>query len=187
MSDELDDADLDTDDLAQEGVRAFNRMTAAMHGLEGRIITVDASLGTKVSAAERAATLAASAAQTAKQAADGLHAAARAKARSHASWAVLGALAGVLGAGGAGYWLGHASGREGGLADGYQAAHDEKAAASWANTPTGRLAFALDQAGSLTVLATCANHGWQTETRQGRRICFVKPDASGSIYGWTLP
>ena len=64
MSDELDDADLDTDDLAQEGVRAFNRMTAAMHGLEGRIITVDASLGTKVSAAERAATLAASAAMS---------------------------------------------------------------------------------------------------------------------------
>lgn len=187
MSDELDDADLDTDDLAREGVRAFNRMTTAMHGLDGRMTSLDAGLNAKVAAAERAATLATTAAEAARKAADSLHAAASAKARSHASWAVLGVLAGALGAGGAGYALGLSSGWKSGQVAGYQDARDEKAAASWANTPAGRLAFALDQAGSLTVLATCANHGWQTETRQGRRVCFVRPDASGSIYGWTLP
>lgn len=188
MSDELDDADLDTDDLAQEGVRAFNRMTAAMHGLDGRMSTLDTGLNAKVAAAERAASLATTAAQTAKQAADGLHDAARAKARSHASWAVLGALAGILGAGGAGYWLGHASGRDSGLADGYRAAQDEKAAASWANTPSGRLAFAMDQGGSLAMVARCAGQGWEVETRKGGvRVCFVNKAADGTNYGWVLP
>lgn len=187
MSDELDDADLDTDDLAQEGVRAFNRMTAAMHGLDGRMTTLDAGLNAKVSAAERAATLAASAAQTAKQAADQIHAAARAKARSVASWAVLGALAGVLGAGGAGYWLGLSSGWKSGLAAGYQDARDEKAAAAWANTPSGRTAFALDRAGGLSPVAACTTAGWWTETQHGRRYCFVGPASNGQTYGWPLP
>lgn len=188
MSDELDDADLDTDEFAQEGVRAFNRMAAAMHGLDARMTTLDAGLNAKVSAAERAATLATTAAQAAKQAADGLHAAARARARSHAAWAVLGALAGVLGAGGAGYGIGHASGREGGLADGYRAAQDEKAAAAWANTPAGRLAFAMDQAGSLAMVARCAGQGWEVETRKGGvRVCFVNKAADGTNYGWVLP
>ena len=188
MSDELDDADLDTDDLAREGVQAFNRMTAAMDRLGERLTAVDKHQQLRLTDEEAEASTARKAAQDAKEAAQTALQAARTSARSAAAWAVLGALAGVLGAAGAGYWLGHASGRESGLADGYQAARDEKAAAAWANTPAGRLAFALDQAGSLTVLATCANHGWHTETRQGRRVCFVGPDAAtGSIYGWTLP
>ncbi len=67
---------------------------------------------------------------------------------------------------------------------------DEKAAAAWANTPSGRMAFALDQNGSLAMLATCNNKGWQVEKRQGHRICFpyaVPDGASGTVYGWTLP
>ena len=56
---------------------------------------------------------------------------------------------------------------------------DEKAAAAWANTPAGKLALSFDQAGDLHALAECARPGWAVETRQGRRICFVKPDAKG--------
>lgn len=110
-----------------------------------------------------------------------------AKARSAASWAVLGALAGILVAGGAGYWRGHTGGREIGLAEGYRAAVNANAAASWANTPNGQIALALDRAGSLSLLAQCSNQGWKVETIQGRRLCIVRPVKDGSIYGWTLP
>ena len=129
MSDELDDADLAEDELAQEGVRAFNRMTTAMDRLGERLTAVDKRQQVRLADEEVEASTARKAAQDAKQAADTALQAARAAARSAAAWAVLGALAGVLGAGGAGYWLGHSSGRDSGLADGYRAAQDEKAAA----------------------------------------------------------
>ena len=187
MSDELDDADLDADDLAQEGIEAFNAMTTAMQGLSSRMATLDAGLGNKVAQAERAATKAETAAENAVQAAKHAAATAQAGARQTASWAVLGALAGILGAGGAGYWLGHASGRENGLADGYRAARDEKAAASWANTPAGQLALALDRAGTLSILAQCNGQSWKAETRDGRRFCFPMPDAQQNVTGWRLP
>ena len=187
MSDELDDMDLDADDLAQEGVEAFNAMTTAMQGLDSRMVALDTGLGSKVAKAERAATRAETAAESAVQAAKHAAATAQAGARQTASWAVLGALAGILGAGGAGYWLGHASGRENGLADGYRAARDEKAAASWANTPTGQLALALDRVGSISMLAQCTGQNWKTETRDGRRFCFSMPDAQQSVTGWRIP
>ena len=188
MSDELDDEDLDTDELAQEGVRAFNAMTEAMDRLGERLTAVDKRQQLRLADEEAEASTARKAAQDAKEAAQTALQAARTSARSVASWAVLGALAGVLGAGGAGYWLGHASGREGGLADGYRAARDEKAAASWANTPTGRLAFAMDQGGSLAMVARCAGQGWEVETRKGGvRVCFVNKAADGTNYGWVLP
>ncbi len=119
----------------EEGIEAFNRMAGAMQGLQSRLDALDQGLGSKVGRTEQAATKAETAAASARQAAERLEATSRQEARSAASWAVLGALAGILGAGGAGYWLGHASGQESGLADGYRAAMDEKAAASWANTP----------------------------------------------------
>ena len=185
MSDDLDDESQDA--YAVEGIQAFNRMTAAMHGLNARMTTLDAGLNTKVSAAEKAATLASTAAHTAKQAATEAHAAVREERRSLALWTSgLVALA-VLLAGALGYHLGQRAGETVGQANGYRSAMDEKAAASWANTPSGQLALALDRAGSLAMLATCSGKGWETQTRQGRRVCFVKPDAKGNIYGWTLP
>ena len=74
-----------------------------------------------------------------------------------------------------------------GLADGYRAAVDANAAASWANTPSGQVALVLDKAGSVHRLAQCNNQGWKVETVQGRRLCIVRPVKDGSIYGWNLP
>ena len=177
----------DPDGHEEEGVEAFNRMADAMQALHGRLGALDAGMSEKVAKAEQAASKAETAAENAVQAAKHAAATAQSGARQTASWAVLGALAGILGAGGAGYWLGHASGRENGLADGYRAARDEKAAASWANTPAGQLAFALDRAGSLSMLAQCTNQSWKAETRDGRRFCFPMPDAKQNVTGWRLP
>lgn len=55
-------------------------------------------------------------------------------------------------------------------------------AASWANTPEGRIAFELAQAGSLRDLATCSRPGWEIKNGQ----CFVRA-VKGSAYGWSLP
>ena len=172
-----DDEDLDSggDELAHEGVQAFNAMTAAIHGLQSRLGALDTGLGEKVRTAERAATKAETAAENAKQTAEHAAATARAGARAAAAWAVLGALAAVLVAGGAGYWLGHASGRESGLADGYRAALDQNAAASWANTPSGRMALTMDQLGSLAMVTGCIGQGWTAETIKSRRYCIVRP------------
>ena len=111
---------------------------------------------------------------------------AAANARASASWAVLGTLAGILAAGGAGYWLGHSSGQEIGRAEGYKTALDEKAAASWANTPSGQLALALDKSGDLSALLNCSKPGWKSTVQNGRRVCFphLAPDGQ---YGWPLP
>jgi len=73
------------------------------------------------------------------------------------------------------------SGRAAGHADGYQAARDERAAESWANTPEGQLAYGLAKAGSIRVLATCSGHGWVVKDA----YCFPQAD-SGSVYGWRL-
>ena len=186
MSNDLHDED-ELDAFEVEGVQAFNRMTDAMHGLDRRMGTLDAGLAAKLAAAERVASKAETAAQDAKQAAAHAHAAVRDERRSLALWASCLVAGTVIGAGAVGYWLGQTNGQKTGLADGYRIAMDEKAAAAWANTPAGKLALSLDQAGDLHALAECARPGWTVETRQGRRICFVKPDAKGSTYGWALP
>ncbi len=187
-ADLVDDPDEHEAGHEEEGVAAFNRMADALHGLQSHLETLDADLGGKVGQAEQAATKAETAAANARQAAEHLEATSRQEARSAASWAVLGAVAGILVAGGAGYWLGHASGREGGLADGYRIALDQNAAASWANTPAGQLAQALDRAGSLDQLARCTGRGWASIVQAGRRVCY--PDATpgkAAAAGWFLP
>ena len=171
----------------EEGVAAFNRMTDAMHGLQSRLGALDAGMGQKVAKAEQAASKAETAAVNARQTAEHAEATARAGARQAASWAILGAVAGLLVAGGAGYWLGHSSGREGGQADGYRAALDQNAAASWANTPAGRLAFGLAGAGSLDQLARCDGHGWTPAVRNGRKVCYPSITAGKAADGWYLP
>ena len=186
MNGEQDHPD-ELDAFEVEGVQAFNRMAEAMHGLDSRMIALDAGLAAKLAAAQQVAAKAETASEGARKAVKRLEALLPQQTRSAASWAVLGALAGILAAGGMGYWLGHASGREGGFADGYRAALDQNAAAAWGNTPAGKLALGLDQAGDLHALAECARPGWTVETKQGRRVCFVRPDAKGTLYGWALP
>ena len=184
--DDLDDATA-PDPFEVEGIQAFNRLAGAVQGLESRLVDLELGLGRKVSQAEQAAAKAEEAAKAVRTVVEHARGVAHAKARSAASWAVLGALAGILVAGGAGYWRGHTGGRETGLAEGYRAAVDANAAASWANTPSGQIALALDRAGSLSLLAQCSNQGWKVETIQGRRLCIVRPVKDGSIYGWNLP
>lgn len=56
------------------------------------------------------------------------------------------------------------------------------AAASWANTPEGQLAYGLAQAGSVRELATCSGHGWVIE----RGSCFPRQLLKGQMFGWKL-
>lgn len=68
-----------------------------------------------------------------------------------------------------------------GWSEGYRNARDERAAASWANTPEGQLAYGLAKAGSIRALATCGGQGWV----QKKRVCLPMPDR-GTVHGWVL-
>jgi hypothetical protein len=72
-------------------------------------------------------------------------------------------------------------GRASGLVEGYAAARDETAAA-WANTPQGKAAYQLAQAGSIDTLTRCDLPGWRIE--QGGRYPDQAP--GGKLYGWRL-
>ena len=93
----------------------------------------------------------------------------------------------VLVAFGGGYFFGQRSGWNTGHADGYQKARNQEAAASWANTPAGQRAYALDQQGSLDLLTMCRGNGWTTARQKGGIVCFPKADAKGNVTGWYLP
>jgi hypothetical protein len=56
------------------------------------------------------------------------------------------------------------------------------AAASWASTPEGQLAYGLAEAGSIRELATCTGRGWVAKDGS----CFVQPE-HGRVHGWRLP
>jgi hypothetical protein len=83
-------------------------------------------------------------------------------------------------------WWQFGRGDRSGFATGWTSATKQcasaAAAASWANTPEGQLAYRLAQAGSLRDLATCAGRGWSAKDG----TCFVKPE-HGRIHGWRLP
>ncbi|MGV4878642.1 replication protein [Acetobacter indonesiensis] len=107
--------------------------------------------------------------------------------RSSLLWTGLMALLIVLMAFGGGYFFGQRSGWDTGNADGYQKARNQEAAASWANTPSGQRAYALDQLGSLDMLALCKGNGWTMERQKGRTVCFPKLDTRGNLSGWYIP
>jgi hypothetical protein len=77
-----------------------------------------------------------------------------------------------------GYSSGYAEGHE----HGYVEARDEKSAASWANTPEGRLAYGLAQAGSIRELATCNGDGWVLKNG----ACLPNIGSNHMIYGWKI-
>ena len=70
-----------------------------------------------------------------------------------------------------GYRVGRNSGFDAGRIAGYSVAHNEKAAAAWANTPEGQLAYGLAKAGSIRDLATCSGRGWRKEGS----VCEPRP------------
>ena len=83
-------------------------------------------------------------------------------------------------------WHMHSEGRSGyslGYGTGYNEAKDEKAAAAWANTPEGRLAYRFAQSGELQRLARCSGKGWKVE----KGTCYPHPVPNEGVYGWRLP
>jgi hypothetical protein len=78
--------------------------------------------------------------------------------------------------------LGHHAGYSSGHDDGNKEARDENAAADWANTPEGQIAYALAKAGSIRDLAACSGRGWVVKGD------FCYPHAEGgAVYGWRIP
>ncbi len=112
--------------------------------------------------------------------------ASKTKIRSSLLWTGLTAFLIVLIAFGGGYFFGQQAGTEKGQAEGYQAARDEKAAASWANTPSGQRAYNLDQLGSLNMLAICNGKGWKIEQQHGQSVCIPYATPNGTA-GWYIP
>lgn len=87
---------------------------------------------------------------------------------------------------GYGYHLGNGAGD----AEGYARARDEVAAASWANTPNGKLARQLDQASQQTIpdIAGCPkDRGWHSEKANGHRWCYGFSSSAKMTNGWMLP
>lgn len=76
---------------------------------------------------------------------------------------------------------GRKAGRDIGYAAAYEAAKDEKAAASWAASAEGKAAYRLAQAGSILQLARCASPGWYIEDG----VCFPAR-AAEDLYGWRV-
>ena len=185
------DEDLDgapePDSFEVEGIQAFNRLAGAVQGLESRLGALEHGLGSKAVQALEAASTARTAAQNAIQAAQHVEAATRAEARSWTAYATCLVVAGTLAAGGIGYLLGEQAGQATGEAAGYRTAVDQNAAASWANTPAGQAALALDRAGSADRLARCNGQGWKVVVQSGQRVCYPSAAADGKVYGWTLP
>jgi hypothetical protein len=80
------------------------------------------------------------------------------------------------------YRVGRSSGFDAGRVAGYSVAHNENAAAAWANTPEGQLAYGLAKAGSVRELATCSGRGWRKEGS----FCEPRPQKGVVVSGWRL-
>lgn len=78
---------------------------------------------------------------------------------------------------------GQKSGYHGGFGVGYREARDEKAAASWANTPDGKLAYRFAESGELQRLARCQGKGWEIR----KSVCLPFSPPNEGTYGWTMP
>jgi len=82
-------------------------------------------------------------------------------------------------------WVGFRRGRETGFANGWAMARQQcdtaAAAASWANTPEGKLAYRLAEGGNIRELANCSGRGWVV--RDG--VCWPQAER-GKMTGWRL-
>ena len=80
-------------------------------------------------------------------------------------------------------WVCFDAGKEAGYGAAIKVARNETAAAAWANTPEGQLAYRLALAGSLQQVARCSAPGWKI--RNG--ACLPQVDAGGTLHGWVMP
>lgn len=78
------------------------------------------------------------------------------------------------------------AGYHSGYGIGYAEAKNEKAAAAWANTPEGKGAYRLAQAGSISALIHCNYPGWKAENGICHPHSVMGKDGSSIIYGWRL-
>jgi len=172
---ELDDGLAAFDQLGRE-MAETNRLLRAVQSDQAARNRQEHALSAEMQAALKQAT---EASQTALQASE-------TKIRSSLLWTGLTCLLTVLVAFGGGYFLGQRSGTETGQMEGYQTARNEKAAASWANTPSGQRAYNLDQLGSLNMLVSCKGEGWKIEQQHGRKVCAPYALPNGTA-GWYIP
>ncbi|MGV1010177.1 MAG: hypothetical protein ACOYBY_16475 [Dermatophilaceae bacterium] len=91
---------------------------------------------------------------------------------------VAGAVWGVYAGLGGLYEKGYSDGKTKGYSDAVEA----KAAASWANTETGKLAYQLAKAGAIKTLAECSGKNWQKNEKE--RSCFGYGGGLGNGDGW---
>ncbi|MEO6321881.1 MAG: hypothetical protein ABIR56_14430, partial [Polaromonas sp.] len=80
-------------------------------------------------------------------------------------------------------WTGYSQGKDAGNSMGYATARQEIAAAAWANTQEGRIAYQLAKAGSIEELARCNRPGWKVTDGW----CYVSEAKDRKIYGWKVP
>lgn len=74
-----------------------------------------------------------------------------------------------------------------GYAVGYRESKDEKAAANWANTAQGKLAYKFAQMGELDSLMNCNKPGWEiTKRKDGSFACIPNASKDGSKWGWRI-
>lgn len=77
----------------------------------------------------------------------------------------------------------YASGFKDGEDAGYKRSYDEKAAASWANTPEGRLSYTFSRTSQYSNLIKCDLPGWFIKDG----FCYPNKAENGALYGWQLP
>ena len=177
----------DTDDEAEVGIQAFHDMAQAVNRLGTTLQATEQRQKVHAEAQAKAATEILQAARGVLGASENALEASQAQIRSSLIWAVLIALGVVLVAFVGGFRVGQSAGWDEGHAAGYASAISNNADASWANTPNGQRALALDRQGSLAKLVECSQPGWRVATQKGDRVCFVDHAPDGKLYGWTLP
>ena len=102
--------------------------------------------------------------------------------KQRAKWLAVSFVVATLCLSGVGY-LGFVAGLDSGLARGYQEAKEEVAAASWANTPEGKLAYEFAKAGELQRVARCDGKGWKIKGG----VCYPHAAGEEGVYGWRVP
>ena len=121
--------------------------------------------------------------------------------KSMAQWtlsAVFGSAVVICGA----LWLGHNWGYDAGKAEAataaawmatapgqaaYKAFRDDPEAAEWAGTRAARTAYRMHKSGSLAIVEDCSRPGWETEKKNGTKICYPYAIKNGNVYGWEIP
>ncbi len=176
-----------TDDADELGLQAFHDMAQAVNRLGATLQATEQRQKAQTEAQTRAATESLQAAKAALGASENALEASKAQIRSSLLWTALVALGVVLVAFVGGVRFGQASGWDEGHAAGYASAVSNNTDASWANTPSGQRALALDRAGSLGKLVECSQPGWRVTVQKGDRVCFVDKAPDGKLYGWTIP